>query len=160
MAELESIQIFNPSDEDFTQNFNGEAYTVPAKGAKSYPVFLAYHIAKHLSDKLLLPELIKIKEEHSKAKNVNPFNPKTAQLMVYDNPKRRIALYECLKSKQHVQTLIEKYPFKAFIGEMNQYDDFVMNQRKPTVEKERGVVDSDTPGVLDYGEVAPRRLKK
>lgn len=117
MAELDTIEVQNPGD-DFTVRFNGEPYAVPAGQKKSFPKFLAFHVAKHLSDRSLGKEVAKLKKE---AKD-NPFNPKNAQLTVYDNPRRRIALYDILGSRELVEECVASYPFGAFIGEMADYD--------------------------------------
>lgn len=129
MSELDTIAVYNPLDEDFSVRFNGELYKVPSKSEKHFPQFLAMHVAKHLSDVLLAPDLAKLKKENKGG--VNTFNPKNAQLVIYDNPKRRIALYQILRSKEYVQSCIEAFPFKGFIGEMAEYDKFVEKQTSP-----------------------------
>ena len=45
--------IYNKLDEDFTFNWDGEPYTVPAKTLKLYPSFLADHGAKRLAEHIL-----------------------------------------------------------------------------------------------------------
>ena len=44
---------------------------------------------------------------------------------VYDNPRRRINLYKILQDVSLVQEVIKAYPFKGFVGEMKEYEDFV-----------------------------------
>lgn len=132
MAELDTIEIYNPLKEEVTIRFNGEPYKVPGLSSKHYPQFLAFHIAKHLSDKVLEPELQKIKKANTKE---NSFNPKNAQLMIYDNVERRIALYDILKSKELVQTCIAQFPLKGFIGVMKDYDDYVAKIETPKPTK-------------------------
>ena len=121
MAELDTLRLVNPTKKDFEVRFNGELYKVGAGEEKSYPEFLAFHIAKHLSDEMLRVEIEKIRKQQSE----NPYRPQVGQLMVYDNAKRRIALYNILGSKTKVEDCIQSYPFKAFIGEMNEYDEYV-----------------------------------
>jgi hypothetical protein len=121
MAELDTVSVRNPSKDDFTVRFNGEPYTVLAGETKHYPLYLSFHIAKHLSDKLLQSELLKA----TKGKQDSQFSPHVSQVMIYDTPKRRIALYDILKSKQLVEDCVKAFNFKGFIGEMSEYDDYV-----------------------------------
>lgn len=127
MAELDTIGILNPTKEEFVGKFNGESYPLAAGAEKAFPEFLAFHLAKHLSDKMLSEEVEKIR----KAQKDDPYRPQVGQMMVYDNPKRRIALYDIFRSKEKVQQCIESYPFKAFIGEMAEYDDYVSKAEAP-----------------------------
>lgn len=124
MAELDTLYVTNPTSDDFTVNFNGEPYTVGAGEKKSYPEFLGFHIAKHLSDKILREEIAKIRKKQTE----NPFRPQVGQLMVYDNPKRRIALYDILGDKTLVERCINAFPMKDFIGEIEEYDEYVEKQ--------------------------------
>lgn len=121
MAEFDTTSITNPMKEDFAVNFNGERYEIGAGEQKSFPEFLAFHIAKHLSDKMLNDEVQKIKN----ADKENPFNPRVGQMLVYDNPQRRMRLYDILGSKARVEACINAYPFKGFIGELEEYDNYV-----------------------------------
>ncbi len=130
--EYDTVEVFNPLKEEFIVRFNGQPYKLGSKEKKPYPFFLAFHVAKHLSDLLLQPELQKIKKE--KGGN-GEFNPKNAQLMVYDNPKRRMALYSILGSEKLVQGCIEAFPFKAFLGEMKDWTKFLEDQESEKVEK-------------------------
>lgn len=138
MAELDTIPVYNPLNEDFVCRFNGEPYKVSAKSDKHFPSFLAFHIAKHLSDTMLVPDLMDLKKEA--AKNSSPYNPKNAQLMIYDNPRRRMTLYDILKSKELVEQCIQAFPFKGFVGEMAEYDAYVektlaKSEKAPKAEK-------------------------
>ncbi len=128
MAEFETINIKNPMKESFSVNFNGEPYTLAAGEEKSFPKFLAYHIAKHLSNKILGEEIIKMKskKEYREVRE----NPLNSQMMNYDNPKRRIALYDILADKSLVQECVSVSPLKGFIGDMNEYDSYVGTSRK------------------------------
>lgn len=132
MAELDTLAITNPMKEDFSVNFNGESYSIGAGANKSFPEFLAFHIAKHLSDKMLGEEVKKLKAKKSE----NPYRPEIGQMMVYDNPQRRITLYQILGTKDLVQQCIESYPFKGFIGEMDEYDKFVEKATKSSSKED------------------------
>lgn len=138
-SEYDTIEVFNPLDEEFATRFNGEIYRVPAKSGKFFPTFLAMHVAKKLSDKILEPLLVKLKKDSAKT-DKSPFNPLNAQLMIYDNPERRISLYRVLRSKERVQACIQNFPFKGFIGEMSEYEKFVAKETSteptPKVKKE------------------------
>lgn len=50
---LDSTDVYNPLSEDFTWTFDGKPFTIPAKSKKSFPEFLARHLAKHLSRKIV-----------------------------------------------------------------------------------------------------------
>lgn len=142
MAEFDTTSIANPLKEDFAVNFNGERYEIGAGEKKSFPEFLAFHIAKHLSDKMLGDEIEKVK----KAEKENPFNPRVGQMLVYDNPQRRMRLYDILGSKEKVEACINAYPFKGFIGEISEYDEYVANNTsKGTVEINEVPEEEPTP---------------
>lgn len=132
MAELDTIYVTNSTNKDFGVRFNGELYEIGAGEKKSYPQGLAFHVAKHLSDTLLRTEIEKIRKKEKE----NPYRPQVAQLMVYDNPKRRIALYSALNNKDLVEQCIAAYPFKGFVGEMSEYDEFVEKIEKKEVKDE------------------------
>jgi len=51
--------IYNPMDEDFVCNWDGKPYTIGADATASFPEFLAYHIAKHLTEKILYSKVEK-----------------------------------------------------------------------------------------------------
>ena len=127
MAEFDSVILFNPIDEDFVHNFNGEPYTLPAKGSKAFSKFVAFHLAKHLASKLVVAEVSKT----DKTKNPSIITQRT----VYDNPYLRIALYKILKDVQIVQEVVMAYPYKGFVGEMEIYQNFVEKAEAPK-EKE------------------------
>lgn len=139
MAELDSIVVYNPTDKDFSCRFNGELYTVPAHGQKEWAQFLALHVAKHFSDALLNVQV----EEIKKTPSESPFRPEITQLIIHDNPKRRIALYTVLRNKENVERVITAFPFKGFIGEMNEYDAFVDSYNRPVEEPEAATVETD-----------------
>lgn len=138
MAELDTINVFNPTNEDFSVRFNGEMYSIGKQSEKAFPQFLGFHVAKHLSDAVMKPDIIKLKAK----KSDNPYMPQVGQLVIHDNVVRRKALYDILRDKQLVQTCIESFPFKGFIGEMSEYDEYVAKKEK-VIEPE--VKESSTP---------------
>jgi len=133
MAELDTLGLTNPTKEDFEIRFNGELYRVGAGEVKSFPEFLAFHVAKHLSDKMLSVEIEKIRKAHSD----NPYRPQVGQLMIYDNAKRRIALFDIFGNKEKVEACIASYPFKSFIGEMKDYDEHVTKAMEKDMKSEQ-----------------------
>lgn len=123
MAELDTIALTNPTSEDFSQRFNGEIYTLEANASKSFAQFVGFHIAKHLSQKMLKDEITpKMRKERPTL---------LSQRQVYDNPYLRIALFKIFSDVQLVQKLISIYPFKGFVGDMKLYEDFVAECNKP-----------------------------
>lgn len=119
MAELDTIVVHNPTSEDFTHNFNGEPYTVKAGETRWFAQFVGYHLAKHLSSKMINDSFTP-KQRTDKA-----MQNKISQALIYDTPERRIALYKILGDVGVVLEAIKRYPFKGFIGEMKVYQDFV-----------------------------------
>lgn len=134
MAELDTCTIRNPLTIDFSARYNGELYTVRAGETKTYPKYLVYHLAKHLSNQMLdkeVRELIKIYEKES------PYVPQVGALMNHDNPTRRRYLYDILQSKSEVESCLKQLEFKSFIGDMREYDSYVENvEAKETVQSE------------------------
>lgn len=131
VSEYETVEVYNPTDEEFISTFNGQRYRLGSKAVKQYPTFLAFHIAKHLSDSMLFPDLAKFKKDK---KNSGAEDPRNGQLMIYDNVKRRQTLFDVLRSKELVQKCILAFPFKGFVGEMSEYDEYV---EKQTAKKEK-----------------------
>lgn len=121
MAEFETVVITNPTKADFTARWNGELYTVKAGASKSYPMFLAFHIAKHLTTSMLEKEAGKLREEFKESVTV----PQVSTLMNHDNPSRRIALYDVLATRELVESFFIHNPFKSFVGDMSIYDKYV-----------------------------------
>lgn len=128
MAELDTIDITNPLKEDFDVRFNGELYTLAGLETKAYPKFLCFHIAKHLSEKMLSDHKEKLRKKHGKD---NPFIPQATTLFNHDNPSRRKALYDILKSKPLVEEAVIAFNLKGFVGEMKEYDDYVDARSQP-----------------------------
>jgi hypothetical protein len=130
MSEFDSIKIHNPLDVDFTQNFNGESYLLKANETKDLAKFVAFHLAKHLSDKI-------IKEDHNKMVSPKKKNWTVAQIMNYDNPFRRIALHKILGSREQIEKCLFQYNFKSFIGEMSDYENFVTSANEKIAKEEK-----------------------
>lgn len=131
MAELDTLLVTNPTKEDFQFRFNGELYEpIPAGASKSYPGFLAFFAAKHLSEKMLQPERVKLISAEEKAKG-SPYVPAVSILMNHDNVTRRKALYDILGGKQLVENCIITMNLKSFVGVMSEYDEYVVKQESP-----------------------------
>jgi len=124
MAELDTINLSNPTSNDFIQNFNGEPYKIKAGESKNFAQFVGFHIAKHLATKMVLDTFSK-KDRNDPKKAIS-----IGQHTHYDNPKLRIALYKIFNDKELVQKTIMLYPYKGFIGEMDDYKKFVEKESK------------------------------
>ena len=131
MAELDTITLVNPTDEDFTHNFNGEPYTIKAKEHKNFVGPVGKHLARHLAIKMVEASFSK-KDKNDPKKAVT-----ITQHLVFDNPKLRIQLYRVLNDVDLVARVILSYPFKAFIGEMSEYETFVS---KAKAEKDKSTI--------------------
>ena len=135
MQELEVIEITNPTSEDFSWRYNGELFTMKAGERRGYAGPVALHLAKHLSTKMVCDA------EMSKATKKDLADPKAgvhvkiSQLNTYDTHERRIALYKILGDTDKVVKVIVNYPFKGFIGDMDEYQKFV-EKSKPEVVTE------------------------
>lgn len=126
--DLSSVEITNPTSEDFTWRYNGTPYTVKAGEKKAFAKPVAFHLSKHLSSKMITAEA-QSKMTKADALNSNAaIHTKIAQLGTYDTPERRIALYKIFGGVEYVTEVITHYPFKGFIGEMSLYQDFVEKQ--------------------------------
>lgn len=127
MAELDAVIITNPTDEDFTYNYNGEPYTIKAHETRPFAKYVAFHLAKHLSSKMISEHFEAEEEKASKKKDFRKevFATKVAQQALYDNPLRRRTLYQILGNKELVEQTVAAYPFKGFVGEMREYQEFV-----------------------------------
>ena len=136
MTELTTLEIKNPTSEDFTWRYNGEPYTIKAKESATFVRPVAIHLAKHLSTQMVQGDL---KNAMTKKDKENPnaaVHYKISQLAIYDTHERRIALYKILNDETLVLDVIKAYPFKGFIGEMNKYEDFVKKSKEPLKQKE------------------------
>ncbi len=124
LKEFDSIFIKNPTSEDFSWKFNGESYSIKAEETKSFSKFVALHLAKHLSTKMVVgtAEAKMTKKEREDVNN--PIHGKITQLSVYDTTERRIALFQILENVDLVTQVMSLYPFKGFIGDMEEYKSF------------------------------------
>lgn len=139
MAEYDTVTVTNILDEEVSVTFNGEPYVLAANELKSYPSFLGFHIAKTISDKILVEEAKAVEKENPD----NPYAPAAGQLLIHDNPRRRILLYQILGSQALVESCVNAYPLKSFLGDMQEYINFVegqmeidMKQKEATEEAE------------------------
>lgn len=142
--EYESVVITNPTAEDFTRRWNGEPYEIKSNETKGFAKFIAFHLAKHLSTKMLDKDFPK-KKKFLNEQERNAEALKYSNLMLFDNPKRRIALFRILNDVKLVIGVIMAYPFKEFmegdyLGYMQDYRDFV--------EKSGGTFESAPIGKL------------
>lgn len=131
MAEYETITVKNITGDDFSVRFNGEMYSIAKDGEKVFPRFLGFHAAKYMSDSILGNEA----KEMQNADSQNPYAPAASQLMIHDNPRRRILLYDILGDTTMVEECVNSYPLKAFIGEMETYLDYVTESEKKAYAK-------------------------
>lgn len=129
MQELDVIAIINPTKEDFSWRYNGQAYTVKAGENRSFSLAVAYHLAKHLSTKMVCDEAKKSVKPSEIANPKSSIHIKVSQLNTYDTHERRIALYKILGDEKLVIDVISRYPFKGFIGEMSEYQTFVEKEK-------------------------------
>ena len=126
--DLSSVEIINPTSEDFTWNYNGEPYTVKAGVKVQFAKPVAYHLARHLSTKMIVDE-VKSKMTKKQIENSrDPIHVKISQLTIYDTPERRIALYKILQDGEKVMQLLMRYPYKGSIGDLSEYKTFVEKQ--------------------------------
>lgn len=138
--DLTSVTITNPTNEDFTWNYNGEPYTVKAGEDAAFAKPVAYHLAKHLSTKMVVEDVKKGMSKKDIADPRSPLHVKVSQLSTYDTHERRIALHKILKDGDKVLELITRYPFKGFIGDMTEYQKYV---EKLSAKKEKESVKTE-----------------
>ena len=138
--ELDIVSIINPTAEDFTWNYNGEPYTILANETKSFVKPVAYHLAKHLSTKMIVENgMMGMSKEDEKNPHAS-IHFKIAQLEVNDTAERRVALYQIFGNENTVIDMIQTYPFKGFIGDMEMYKRFVDKDKRDKKEKSNTVV--------------------
>lgn len=130
MNELETVRITNPTSTDFTHRFNGQPFTIKAGESKEFSKMVAFHLAKHLSTKMITEEAEKRMTKKDRETPNAAVHLEIAQLATYDTHQRRIALYEILGDTNLVVEVIRAYPFKGFIGDMSLYEDFVKKSRE------------------------------
>lgn len=136
--ELTTIEITNPTSEDFTQRFNGEPFTLKAGELTIWAKKVALHVAKHLSDKIISDENPPKLKKNPTEREINREENRVSQLKSFDNPTRRIALYRILKDTMKVQDVILDYNFGGFIGEMDIYKQFVLKSGDKFKERDLG----------------------
>lgn len=123
--DLTVVEIINPTSEDFSWRWNGDPYSIKSGEKKAFAKPVAYHMAKHLSSKMISDDAIKgVSKKDIDSPNA-AIHVKVAQLHTYDTHERRIALFKILNDSQKVVEVIQRYPFKGFIGEMPLYQQFV-----------------------------------
>lgn len=134
-GEFISIAVTNPTKIDFTQRFNGEPYTVRAGETQNFSKYVGFHIAKHLSTKMIEADFPRdnAKTEKMTPQQINQEATRFTQLTLYDNPLRRIALFKILRDTDLVMDVIISYPFKGFLegklaGDMEDYKNFVREE--------------------------------
>jgi len=168
MAELDQIFICNPTDIDFEVHKNGERYILKGKEEGIKPQHLARHMAKHLSDRMMIAEYKEVYLAYAKKnKTLTPhqidsnLGTQKTMMTMQDTPERRISLYKILRSTMEVDNTIMSYPqFKtkqlkdgtvqySTIGELSVYNEFV--------EKAERVPESQEPKPEEskQGEVVP-----
>lgn len=125
MDNLESIDITNPTEDDFTWRYNGIPYTVKAGETKAFARPVAYHLAKHLAIKMITEEASKKVTVKDRENPHAAVHVKISQLSTYDTPELRVALFQVLGNGDAVLDVVKRYPFKGFIGEMSLYENFV-----------------------------------
>jgi len=131
-----AVEVFNPTSEDFTWTLNGEPFTIKAGEKRYFGKDVGIHLAKHLSTKMITEE-VKKKRTKKQIEDVrDAVHLKVAQLSTYDTHERRIALYRILGDKMLVQDVLTRYPFKGFIGEMKEYEEFVSKEETKISKQE------------------------
>lgn len=129
MPSLDVITLFNPTASDFVGTWNGEDYTLKADSSDSFSKFVGFHLATNLAKQM-------INESFSDADKQNIKKSVTiSQTLLYDNPKLRIALYKILRSIPEVQECIMAYPYKGFVGDMDEYKNFVKKEEAKKTDK-------------------------
>jgi len=136
MAELDTIELTNPSSEDFTWYYNREPYTIKAKETKTFSRYVAFHLAKHLSTSIIQGKEKAKMTKKQREDRTDSIHGKISQLGIYDTHERRMALYDMLKNVDYVKEVCRIYPFKGFIGNMALYEDYVKESQKPKKEEE------------------------
>lgn len=130
MAQLDVISLTNPTAGEFIGTFNGEDYKLQPNSTESFSKFVGFHLATHLARQMINDSFTEKERQDPKKAIV------ISQTLLYDNPKLRIALYKILRDVNMVQECIMCYPYKGFVGEMDEYKEFVKKEEaKKTEEK-------------------------
>lgn len=125
LQEFDSVSIYNPTSEDFTYKYDGKPYSVRAGEIKTFSKFVTFHLAKHLSTKIVVDAEMKKMTMKEKKNRDDPAHMRVAQLANYDTTERRISLFDILGNENLVTQVCAIYPFKGFIGEMSTYQSYV-----------------------------------
>lgn len=127
MPSLDVITLFNPTAGDFTGTWNGEDYTLLSNKSDNFSKFVGFHLATNLAKQMIIDSFSE-KDRNDVKKSII-----ISQSLLYDNPKLRIALYKILRSVPLVQECIMAYPYKGFVGDMDEYKEFVKKEesKKP-----------------------------
>lgn len=136
LTKIDIVRVHNPTKEKFIVRFNGEPYALEGEETKTFSYAVGLHLAKHLSDKMVAEENPPQLKKNPTEREINREETRVSQLKVFDNPKRRIALYRILEDTLRVQDVILNYNFKGFIGEMDIYKDFVIKHGDKFIEKD------------------------
>lgn len=96
---FESVPFLNIDSEVFVGYWDSKAYTIKPGETKFYPEFLANHLAKHLSDKLMQEKGISL-NDHSKRAEI------VAEILNYSHPKADVK--PLTKKSASVKKKIEK----------------------------------------------------
>lgn len=123
--DLSVVSITNPTSDDFSWRWNGELYTIKAGETAGFAKPVAYHLAKHLSTKMISDDALKGVAKKDMDNPNAQIHVKVSQLHTYDTHERRIALYKILNDTQKVVETIQRSPSKGFIGDMALYQSFV-----------------------------------
>lgn len=174
MSTLDQIFICNPTDTDFEVQYDKEFYYLKAGEETTRVIDLAYHMAKHLSSRMLIKEFYEIHKVFVKNhKNLTPhqvdqqLGTQKNMLVMQDCPERRIALYKILRSKDDVEAVLHAYPqFKtkrrkdktvefSVVGDISIYNEFVEKaERKTEPIEPKEEVSEETPTPKKVGRPA------
>lgn len=140
LQEFDSVFLHNPTSEDFTYKFDGKPYTIKAGEIRGFSKFVSFHLAKHLSTKIVVDEAMSKMTKKQKEDRNDPAHGRIAQLANYDTHERRIALFNILGNEELVTQVCAIYPFKGFVGEMGTYQSYVEEAKRAKdkdVEKDK-----------------------
>src|SRR3990167_4779865 len=123
--DLSVVSITNPTSDDFSWRYNGELYSIKAGEVGQFAKPVAYHLAKHLSTKMISNVALKGIAKKDLDNPNAAIHVKVSQLHTYDTHERRMALFQILGDGNKVLEVIQRYTFKGFIGDMTLYQSFV-----------------------------------
>lgn len=155
LKEHDSVQVHNPTSQEFSWRFNGELYSVGSGEIAAFSKFVAFHLAKHLSTAMIVEQARADAGEEELKNHRSPHHRRISQLAVYDTPERRIALHKILGNIELVVGVISAYPFKGMIGDMKIYENYLKSLEKPKAkkasEKKGGGKQSDSDPIQENG---------